>query len=119
MKRSPPCLLSQFARAALTALAFATPPPALAQTKGFVLRPRPLPDAHSFLVAELGVMTQLVGKNVAPGDDELQFVSDHGVVFNASEKFGVGLVVHGEAGGSRSRLGPPFASGAGSEGAHQ
>jgi hypothetical protein len=106
MKRTPARLPSQFARAALTALALAPPPPALAQTKGFVLRPRPLPDAHSFLVAELGVMTQVVGKNVAPGDDELQFVSDHGVVFNASEKLGVGLVLHGEAGGSRSRLGP-------------
>jgi hypothetical protein len=115
----PSSLHAWLARTALTALALAPPAPALAQPKAFVLRPRPLPDAHSVFVAELGVMTQLVGKNVAPGDDELQFVSDHGVVFNASEKFGVGLVVHGEAGGSRSRLGPPFASGAGSEGAHQ
>jgi hypothetical protein len=104
--RPTPILTTWVARAALTALALAPPPPALAQTKGFVARPRPLPEARSFLVSEVGVMIQLVGENVAPGDDALQGVTDQGVMFNASERLGVGLVLHGEAGGSRSRLGP-------------
>ncbi len=76
------------------------------ETKAFVLRPRPLPEVRSFLVSEVGVMIQLAGANVTPGDDALQGVTDQGVMVNASEKLGVGLVFHGEAGGGRSRLGP-------------
>jgi hypothetical protein len=89
----------------LLALALAAPVRLRAEPKAFVARPRPLPVAHSFLVAELGFMTQVVGTKATPGDDH-QYVSDHGVMFNRSETFAVGLVVHGEAGDRRSRLGP-------------
>jgi hypothetical protein len=90
----------------LTALAGDAPESALAETKASIVRPRPLPEARSFLVTEVGVMIQVVGANVTPGDDVLQGVTDQGVMVNASEKLGVGLVFHGEAGGGRSRLGP-------------
>jgi hypothetical protein len=86
-------------------------PPAEAetrQTQSFVARPKPLPEAHSFLISEVGLMIQVVGENAAPDDDEWQFVTDQGAMFNRNEKLAFGLVLHGEAGGggTRSRLGP-------------
>jgi hypothetical protein len=81
-------------------------PHAEAETQSFVARPKPFPEAHSFLISELGLMIQVVGENAAPDDDEWQFVTDQGVMFNRNEKLAFGLVLHGEAGGQRSRLGP-------------
>jgi len=79
---------------------------ALAAPKSFTLRPGPLSETHSFAVAELGVAMRMTGKKATPGDDAAAFVSDHGVLFNLSDRYAAGLVVHGEAGSHRSRFGP-------------
>lgn len=77
-----------------------------AEPRSFRLRPGPASETRSFAIAELGVAVRMTGKEATPGDKPTVFLSDHGFMRNVSDRYAVGLVLHGEAGDHRARLGP-------------
>jgi len=93
-------------RTLLLAAALFAASTAHAEPASFRLKPGPRSATHSFPVAELGIALRLAGTNATPGDGQSAFVTDHGVLFNASERYAAGLVLHGEFASKRLRLGP-------------
>ena len=79
---------------------------AATEPKTFRLRPGPASETKSFAIAELGVAVWVTGRKAAPGDKEVAFLTDHGILRNLSDRYAVGPVLHCEAGSHRSRLGP-------------
>jgi hypothetical protein len=77
-----------------------------AKPESFRFKPGPRSVTRSFAIAELGYALRLTGADKTPGDKGGTYVSDHGILFNVSERYAAGLVLHGEAEHKRSRLGP-------------
>jgi len=77
-----------------------------AEPKSFRFRPGPASETKWFSIAELGVAARVTGEKATPGDKPTAYLSDHGFMRNVSNRYAAGLVLHGEAGGHRGRLGP-------------
>jgi len=84
----------------------AGPPEASAEPDSFRFKPGPRSVTRSFAIAELGYAVRVIGAKRTPGDGAGTFVSDHGILFNVSDRYAIGPVLHGEAVSRRTRLGP-------------
>lgn len=68
----------------------AGPPEVSAEPDSFRFKPGPRSVTRSFAIAELGYAVRVIGAKRTPGDGVGTYVSDHGILFNVSDRYAVG-----------------------------